>query len=934
MENGAANFTLVLPSASFKLAFVRLNRNKNVYRRTAKQPVIDVDSDSSASEQTHQKTRDHLKTPIYRTHKHHQFTVLSIDSDTEYAPQSPSAHKLPSKKTSQVHLVTPILKNHHQSPTNNDSPLQLSRRLSRSSNSLDQKTADQSKSKPAEILKPKLRHRAIFVRTLPHSPVVVIPRISRKKLASQLVPPQSPVQEKPKSSTTNYPSPQINALTIQPPTVPVPRQVRGRMSMVTGSARRSRYLNVLQHQKHTSAPSPLKPHTPQTPRQLITPISAYKLPNHSPLICHHQIGRTTYAHRPINDAIPSLLKICNQTQILNFTTTVENIEKSVVSDRLSNLRTKTKGTWEKIGEATYSEVFCWSPKQLGNLQDRGDPNTKNSLESRIVIKIIPIKRAKKSSFAAQATTSVINLSGNPNLADVDDKSLDNEFPLETDCMDAEKEIKLAKLLGSKSFVVSGEYPRVLLREWDKYRKKFPKQAENPRPGKFSVTQLYCCLLFAHAGKDLEASSLVGWQQAASILEQVSRALSQAEDEYEFEHRDLHWGNLLIHSTEPPRQINPTHQSKTRGKFSDEDVGNLTNSLQGIGLDSRSSTAPDPLKPEASGIGVSIIDYGLSRAKIVNKKSRSAYPHVKRGSTLTVEDDQEILWTDPDDDIFGAVGNDYQFNCYDLVNLTRENKPWSEFNPISNVIWLHYLTKKLIEEKSIATPAHNPTPSATEQDRMKLISTTRVKKTATNAKEKGKQGRHSSNPTIRGYENKARQACVDESNEDHNEKENSKTNIERECYELLVLSQRFLNQLIQLKLQRIHEGKKRDADGYSRNYEANSQPNGRKFRNEYNDYEPRQSTRLPSSSYDFLREGYADNHEQANSQRVNDTNCVDEQREKLALFREALGGATNSTGDKVELTLSMEKTYSLANQLLISQLNSKTKKTKNCRALAA
>jgi hypothetical protein len=41
-------------------------------------------------------------------------------------------------------------------------------------------------------------------------------------------------------------------------------------------------------------------------------------------------------------------------------------------------------------------------------------------------------------------------------------------------------------------------------------------------------------LFAHAGQDLEASHLGGWQQAASILDQVARALSQVEEEYEFE----------------------------------------------------------------------------------------------------------------------------------------------------------------------------------------------------------------------------------------------------------------------------------------------------------------------------------------------------------------------------------------------------------------
>ncbi|POW17794.1 hypothetical protein PSHT_06232 [Puccinia striiformis] len=327
-----------------------------------------------------------------------------------------------------------------------------------------------------------------------------------------------------------------------------------------------------------------------------------------------------------NHGIPSLLKICNQSTVLNFTTTIDTIDrnKTVVGEgRLSsNLRT----TEYFVGH----HLFLNS--RLVEIMDHRYHHH--------YMKIIPIKRLDKKSYLQNQQ----QLLQQQLLIQMEMRACLMRFPLETDYLDAEKEIKLNQLLGTKSikgfidfkgcFAVSGEYPCTLSKEWDKYRKKFPKQAENPRPGKFSTSQLYCCLVFGHAGKDLEASSLNGWQRAASILEQATSA-----------------PNRLT----PPRIIH--NDPKSRVKNVDDDLGELANSMQGISLARKlTSTMKDPLKPGTSGI--------------VQEKPRNCYPKNKTRGTNTALTDHKILSTDPDRDTFGAMVNDYQFECYDLIGGYR------------------------------------------------------------------------------------------------------------------------------------------------------------------------------------------------------------------------------------------------------------------------
>ncbi|KAI9616315.1 hypothetical protein KEM48_005229 [Puccinia striiformis f. sp. tritici PST-130] len=788
------------------LAFVRLNRNKNVYRRTTKQPIIidvEVSDDSfSHQEEKAEKIKHHSTPgPAQRSRTTQILTPInqSVSQLDDHCQSIISVHSDHSKPNHSVHQSpSPSPPPHRQPKLTDDSPLQFNQR---------------GTSKPISTnhLNPnKPRHKVIFVRTLPHSPVVLIPRIPKKTVIIDIQQQQdSPISQQ----KTILPITKQYATSTLPA---IPREVRGRMSMVTGSARRSRFLDLLP-QSHHPPSSPMntqRQSDPQTPlRQLIIPS---KLSSHlSPVV----ISRSPFAnqrrptHKDINNSnnhgIPSLLKICNQSTVLNFTTTIKTIDrnKTVMGEsRLSsNLRTTKvgKGTWEKIGEATYSEVFCWSPpltkQQIG--RDKGS-QVSSLLESKIVVKIIPIKRLVKKSYlqnqtTTTTTTSTTNSNGNESLSNgICNQTSENEFPLETDYLDAEKEIKLNQLLGTKSIEGFIDFKG----------------------------QLYCCLLFGHAGKDLEASSLNGWQQAASILEQATSALSQVEEEYEFEHRDLHWGNLLIQSTEPQSpsqpqsQLPPLRQTsrivhndpKSRVKNVDDDLGELANSMQGVSLARKlTSTMKDPLKPGMSGVRVSLIDYGLSRAKIVKEKPCSHYPKNKIRGTNTALIDHEILWTDPDLDIFGAIGNDYQFECYDLINLTREDKGWDEFNPISNLIWLHYLTKKLIDEKSIAKPPSRTTSSAptrtitktAQKERRQTSSSTRVRKTTTAANQKLKSSTAGNIRAREGFEDDDDQGSENHKNEEEKEQ---KLKIERDCYELLILSQRFLDHVIQHKVQLIHQ----------------------------------------------------------------------------------------------------------------------------------
>ena len=62
-------------------------------------------------------------------------------------------------------------------------------------------------------------------------------------------------------------------------------------------------------------------------------------------------------------------------------------------------------------------------------------------------------------------------------------------------------------------------------------------------------QLFVAIEFANGGRDLEHTKLKNATQGLSIFLQIAHALAVSERALESEHRDLHWGNILVKECE-------------------------------------------------------------------------------------------------------------------------------------------------------------------------------------------------------------------------------------------------------------------------------------------------------------------------------------------------------------------------------------------------
>ncbi|XP_059127131.1 serine/threonine-protein kinase haspin isoform X2 [Peromyscus eremicus] len=199
--------------------------------------------------------------------------------------------------------------------------------------------------------------------------------------------------------------------------------------------------------------------------------------------------------------------------------------------------------------------------------------------------------------------------------------------------------------------VQGPYPPLLLKAWDHYNST--KKSANDRPDFFQEDQLFIILEFEFGGTDLEQmkTKLPSVAAAKSILHQITASLAVAEASLRFEHRDLHWGNVLLKKT----NLKELHYT----------------------LNGKTSTIP------THGLQVNIIDYTLSR----------------------LERDGIVVFCDisAEEELFTGEG-DYQFEIYRLMRKENRNC-WGEYHPYNNVLWLHYLTDKILNHMSFKTKCY-------------------------------------------------------------------------------------------------------------------------------------------------------------------------------------------------------------------------------------
>lgn len=286
-----------------------------------------------------------------------------------------------------------------------------------------------------------------------------------------------------------------------------------------------------------------------------------------------------------------------------------------------------KKNCKKIGEGVYGEVFFFS----------GSAHRAPS-----VIKIIPIEGKMEVNGEPQKTF----------------REIISEVIVAQELSNLRKGVLNATSTFNKVQAircVQGCYPNWLQALWHDFDDS--KGSENDSPEIFQEDQLYIVLELSNGGKDLESFVFSSADQGLAAFKQVALALAVAEEAVEFEHRDLHWGNVLISNTKE-KEINyilngETHYTATKG------------------------------------IEASIIDFTLSRISDPVSKQPVFYDLAR------------------DETLFAAEG-DYQFDIYRMMKEFNENK-WDTFVPKSNVAWLHYLLDKLCtmaRYKNRTTKVHN------------------------------------------------------------------------------------------------------------------------------------------------------------------------------------------------------------------------------------
>lgn len=153
------------------------------------------------------------------------------------------------------------------------------------------------------------------------------------------------------------------------------------------------------------------------------------------------------------------------------------------------------------------------------------------------------------------------------------------------------------------------------------------------------------------GIDMEKFKFKNMRQIQSIINQLVYALALAEEKIQFEHRDLHLGNILIKET---------------------NIEKFSHNNQSFDL---------------NGIQCSIIDYSLSRMS-----------NDRTGVSFRDLDSIEWLFE-------GDPNIDTQYQVYKDMRVSKGKDSWRDFQPRSNILWLAFILDRVVtkQKKSIKGP---------------------------------------------------------------------------------------------------------------------------------------------------------------------------------------------------------------------------------------
>ncbi len=223
------------------------------------------------------------------------------------------------------------------------------------------------------------------------------------------------------------------------------------------------------------------------------------------------------------------------------------------------------------------------------------------------------------------------------------------------------------------------------------------------------TQLYIVFVVADGGSDLEHYELRTFEEARSLLLQTTLILAVGEAGAGFEHRDLHWGNVLLQPTLQEETVMRLRYAFFEGILHDI----FHDDIRGWGLHVYMCIYVYAALPVNHAPSFSRTCF--SHQLLSSHKHRGVDVHVPTGGILTTLIDftlsrldaegGDVVYCDlqQDPEIFQGPKGDCQADTYRRMR-TATKGDWSRCCPKTNALWLHYLADIMLQEKRFAMQA--------------------------------------------------------------------------------------------------------------------------------------------------------------------------------------------------------------------------------------
>ncbi|KAH6849785.1 hypothetical protein B0I37DRAFT_443911 [Chaetomium sp. MPI-CAGE-AT-0009] len=321
---------------------------------------------------------------------------------------------------------------------------------------------------------------------------------------------------------------------------------------------------------------------------------------------------------------------------------------------------------DKIAEASFAEVY-----RITNAQGTS------------IIKVIRLQSPIKQQTKAQVRSGLVD-----------------EEPHSEDDMQGELRISewLADIPGfvvyKEKYIVQGKAPKALLETHQAFHRRMKRSDPDrlqfyPSPSRYLDDTRFLVIELGDAGTALEDFELTSISQVWDIFLHTALALARAEDLIEFEHRDLHEGNLCIRQVRRPAQKRISTSPRQFG-FSGLEVTILDYGLcrasnpESCQPDSTTTTTTTTTSP-------TVIAYDLEKDLTLFQSTHAPQCAVYRQMrAFLIHGEHRVPEEEEEED----VPTPYPTTPYPRSGLTNQPISWSGYFPYTNVLWLAYLYRYL------------------------------------------------------------------------------------------------------------------------------------------------------------------------------------------------------------------------------------------------